>query len=49
VDIARQCQAIVDGLRDSVIAFSEIIPGTTAKDIMDMVLVVVSFTTFICS
>ncbi|XP_066392408.1 hypersensitive-induced response protein-like protein 2 [Miscanthus floridulus] len=37
---SKQCQAIVDGLRDSVVAFSEIIPGTTAKDIMDMVLVV---------
>ena len=45
MDIARQCQAIVDGLRDSVIAFSEIIPGTTAKDIMDMVLVTQYFDT----
>ncbi|KAK6118317.1 hypothetical protein DH2020_047888 [Rehmannia glutinosa] len=37
--IARQRQAIVDGLRDSVLAFSENVPGTTAKDVMDMVLV----------
>uniref|UniRef100_A0A0E0ERD4 Band 7 domain-containing protein n=1 Tax=Oryza meridionalis TaxID=40149 RepID=A0A0E0ERD4_9ORYZ len=29
-------QAIVDGLRDSVLAFSENVPGTSAKDIMDM-------------
>ncbi|GJN03419.1 hypothetical protein PR202_ga20863 [Eleusine coracana subsp. coracana] len=37
--IARQRQAIVDGLRDSVLAFSENVPGTSAKDVMDMVLV----------
>ncbi|CAL5369946.1 unnamed protein product [Camellia sinensis] len=37
--IARQRQAIVDGLRDSMLAFFEKVPGTTAKDIMDMVLV----------
>ena len=39
VGIARQRQAIVDGLRDSVLVFSKKVPGTTAKDIMDMVLV----------
>ncbi|KAI7994762.1 Hypersensitive-induced response protein-like protein 2 [Camellia lanceoleosa] len=43
--IARQRQAIVDGLRDSVLAFSENVPGTTAKDIMDMVLVTQYFDT----
>ncbi|KAI3454156.1 hypothetical protein Pfo_010819 [Paulownia fortunei] len=43
--IARQRQAIVDGLRDSVIAFSENVPGTTAKDVMDMVLVTQYFDT----
>ncbi|GFZ17530.1 SPFH/Band 7/PHB domain-containing membrane-associated protein family [Actinidia rufa] len=37
--IARQRQAIVDGLRDSVLGFSVNVPGTTAKDVMDMVLV----------
>ena len=26
----------MDGLRDSVLAFSKKVPGTTAKDIMDM-------------
>lgn len=43
--IARQCQAIVDGLRDSVLAFSENVPGTTSKDVMDMVLVTQYFDT----
>ncbi|KAL5725027.1 HIR complex subunit [Ranunculus cassubicifolius] len=43
--IARQRQAIVDGLRDSVIGFSEQVPGTTAKDVMDMVLVTQYFDT----
>ncbi|XP_052116883.1 hypersensitive-induced response protein-like protein 2 [Arachis duranensis] len=43
--IARQRQAIVDGLRDSVLEFSENMPGTTAKDIMDMVLVTQYFDT----
>lgn len=43
--IARQRQAIVDGLRDSVLAFSENVPGTTAKDVMDMVLVTQYFDT----
>ncbi|CAL5367921.1 unnamed protein product [Camellia sinensis] len=43
--IARQRQAIVDGLRDSVLAFFENVPGTTAKDIMDMVLVTQYFDT----
>ncbi|GKV22439.1 hypothetical protein SLEP1_g32313 [Rubroshorea leprosula] len=39
VGIARQCRAIVDGLRDSVQAFSDKVPGTTSRDVMDMVLV----------
>ena len=33
--IARQRQAIVDGLRDSVLGFSGNVPGTSAKDVMD--------------
>ncbi|KAL5223130.1 hypothetical protein ABZP36_027843 [Zizania latifolia] len=45
VGIARQRQAIVDGLRDSVLAFSENVPGTSAKDVMDMVLVTQYFDT----
>jgi hypothetical protein len=43
--IARQRQAIVDGLRESVLGFSENMPGTTAKDVMDMVLVTQYFDT----
>jgi regulator of protease activity HflC (stomatin/prohibitin superfamily) len=37
--IARQRQAIVDGLRDSVLGFSGNVSGTSAKDVMDLVLV----------
>ncbi|CAN1266082.1 Hypersensitive-induced reaction 1 protein [Linum perenne] len=43
--IARQRQAIVDGLRDSVLGFSENVPGTSARDVMDMVLVTQYFDT----
>jgi regulator of protease activity HflC (stomatin/prohibitin superfamily) len=43
--IARQRQAIVDGLRDSVLAFSEGVPGTSARDVMDMVLITQYFDT----
>jgi regulator of protease activity HflC (stomatin/prohibitin superfamily) len=45
VGIARQRQAIVDGLRNSVIGFSVNVPGTSAKDVMDMVLVTQYFDT----
>ncbi|KAJ0041951.1 hypothetical protein Pint_19299 [Pistacia integerrima] len=45
VGIARQRQAIVDGLRDSVLGFSENVPGTTAKDVLDMVLITQYFDT----
>ncbi|KAG9154720.1 hypothetical protein Leryth_014219 [Lithospermum erythrorhizon] len=41
--IARQRQAIVDGLRDSVLGFSDNVPGTSAKDVMDMVLVTILY------
>ncbi|KAK6129503.1 hypothetical protein DH2020_036736 [Rehmannia glutinosa] len=43
--VLQERQAIVDGLRDSVLAFSENVPGTTAKDVMDMVLVTQYFDT----
>ncbi|KAG2273390.1 hypothetical protein Bca52824_067945 [Brassica carinata] len=36
--IARQRQAIVDGLRDSVLGFAGNVPGTSAKDVLDMVM-----------
>lgn len=45
VGIARQRQAIVDGLRESVIGFSVNVPGTTAKDVLDMVLITQYFDT----
>ncbi|KAK7849036.1 hypersensitive-induced response protein 1 [Quercus suber] len=43
--IARQRQEIVDGLRNSVLGFSVNVPGTTPKDVMDMVLVTQYFDT----
>lgn len=43
--IARQRQAIVDGLRDSVLGFASNVPGTSSKDVMDMVLVTQYFDT----
>ncbi|KAI3733601.1 hypothetical protein L6452_13045 [Arctium lappa] len=43
--IARQRQAIVDGLRESVVGFSSNVPGTSAKDVMDMILVTQYFDT----
>uniref|UniRef100_A0A7N0VED3 Band 7 domain-containing protein n=1 Tax=Kalanchoe fedtschenkoi TaxID=63787 RepID=A0A7N0VED3_KALFE len=43
--IARQRQAIVDGLRDSVLGFSGNVPGASAKDVMDMVLLTQYFDT----
>ena len=44
VGIARQRKAIVEGLRDSVMHFSESVEGTNAKDVMDLVLV----TQYVC-
>ncbi|KAB2613920.1 hypersensitive-induced response protein 2-like [Pyrus ussuriensis x Pyrus communis] len=43
--IARQGQAISILVRDSVLVFSESVPGSTAKDVMDMVLVTQYFDT----
>ncbi len=45
VGVARQRQAIVDGLRESVLAFSDNVPRTTPKEVMDMVLVTQYFDT----
>ncbi|KAG0583732.1 hypothetical protein M758_3G158600 [Ceratodon purpureus] len=45
VGIARQRQAIVDGLRDSVMAFTDSVPGTSTTEVMDMVLVTQYFDT----
>lgn len=38
--VARQRQAIVDGLRDSINDFSATVPGTTAADVMNMMMTV---------
>ena len=38
VGVARQRQAIVNGLQDSIIEFSGEIAGTTPKDVMDLLL-----------
>ena len=38
--MARQRQAIVDGLRDSINDFSATVPGTTAADVMNMMMTV---------
>ena len=43
--IARQRQAIVNGLRESVLGFSHEVPGTTPKDVMDMVMLTQYFDT----
>ncbi|GLU01956.1 hypothetical protein SLE2022_192310 [Rubroshorea leprosula] len=45
VGIARQRKEIVDGLRDSVRAFTDRVPGATGKDVMDMELVTQYFET----
>mmetsp|Transcript_18252 Transcript_18252/g.55947 ORF Transcript_18252/g.55947 Transcript_18252/m.55947 type:complete len:285 (+) Transcript_18252:53-907(+) len=39
VGVARQRQAIVSGLQDSIVEFSGEIQGTTPKDVMDLLLV----------
>ena len=43
--IARQRQAIVDGLRESVLGFAHGVPGTSPKDVMDMVMLTQYFDT----
>ena len=37
--VARQRKAIVEGLQKSVNEFSASVPGTTAKDVMDLLLI----------
>eukprot|EP00245_Coleochaete_scutata_P011519 TRINITY_DN4294_c0_g2_i2.p1 TRINITY_DN4294_c0_g2~~TRINITY_DN4294_c0_g2_i2.p1 ORF type:complete len:290 (-),score=50.49 TRINITY_DN4294_c0_g2_i2:665-1534(-) len=43
--IARQRQAIVDGLRESVVTFSSQVEGTSSKDVLDLVLMTQYFDT----
>jgi regulator of protease activity HflC (stomatin/prohibitin superfamily) len=38
VGIARQRQAIINGLKESVVSFSSEIPGTTPQEVMDMMM-----------
>lgn len=38
VGIARQRKAIIEGLRESVVLFSDQVPDTRPKDVMDIVL-----------
>jgi regulator of protease activity HflC (stomatin/prohibitin superfamily) len=38
IGIAKQRKAIIDGLRDSIVCFSEDVHGTTSKDVMDLLL-----------
>eukprot|EP00271_Cylindrocystis_brebissonii_P010748 TRINITY_DN2709_c0_g2_i1.p1 TRINITY_DN2709_c0_g2~~TRINITY_DN2709_c0_g2_i1.p1 ORF type:complete len:288 (+),score=69.12 TRINITY_DN2709_c0_g2_i1:304-1167(+) len=45
VGVARQRQAIVDGLRESVLAFSNNVPGTSPKEVLDMVMMTQYFDT----
>ncbi|EFJ08723.1 hypothetical protein SELMODRAFT_269623 [Selaginella moellendorffii] len=45
VGVARQRQAITDGLRESVLTFSQDVPGTSAKEVMEMVMVTQYFDT----
>ena len=43
--IARQRQAITEGLRESILQFSNNVPGTSSKDVMDLVLITQYFDT----
>eukprot|EP00008_Paramoeba_atlantica_P004633 CAMPEP_0201488254 /NCGR_PEP_ID=MMETSP0151_2-20130828/17854_1 /ASSEMBLY_ACC=CAM_ASM_000257 /TAXON_ID=200890 /ORGANISM="Paramoeba atlantica, Strain 621/1 / CCAP 1560/9" /LENGTH=168 /DNA_ID=CAMNT_0047873511 /DNA_START=344 /DNA_END=850 /DNA_ORIENTATION=+ len=45
VGVARQRKAIVEGMRDSVLSFSNSVDGTNAKTVMDLVLVTQYFDT----
>ncbi|KAH9302577.1 hypothetical protein KI387_014160, partial [Taxus chinensis] len=45
IGVARQRQAITDGLRENVIEFSHKVPGTSTKDVMDLVMMTQYFDT----
>ncbi|KAH9614174.1 hypothetical protein KSS87_016074 [Heliosperma pusillum] len=45
VGVARQRQAITDGLRENILNFSGKVEGTSAKDIMDLIMVTQYFDT----
>ncbi|XP_042036100.1 hypersensitive-induced response protein 4-like [Salvia splendens] len=45
VGVARQRQAITDGLRENILNFSDKIEGTSAKEVMDLIMVTQYFDT----
>jgi len=45
IGVARQRQAITDGLRENVLEFSHKVPGTSSKDVMDLVMITQYFDT----
>lgn len=38
IGVSRQRRAIMDGLKDSIVAFNEGVSGTTSKDVMDLLI-----------
>ena len=45
VGIAKQRQAITDGLRENILNFSHSVSGTSAKEVMDLIMVTQYFDT----
>lgn len=45
VGVARQRQAITDGLRENILNFSHKIEGTSAKEVMDLIMITQYFDT----
>jgi len=45
VGVARQRQAITDGLRENILNFSHKVQGTSAKEVMDLIMITQYFDT----
>lgn len=45
VGVARQRQAITDGLRENILEFSHKVEGTSAKEVMDLIMITQYFDT----
>lgn len=45
VGVARQRQAITDGLRENILNFSHKVEGTSAKEVMDLIMITQYFDT----
>lgn len=45
VGVARQRQAITDGLRENILNFSDKVEGTSAKEVMDLIMITQYFDT----